>query len=200
MNFRRQERVYFYKKRWDLGSGIMKKHYVFILSLLITAGLVYTAFYNDEKWYPKEGRFFSEKNYLNDPDIMRMIEKQLYNVDYAAIVYTKASKVTPNSWFHRVVIGESYVRTHHLIKADVDHTVLGSEHNAITYASTEIGSFSGKIGPAYATLVLLCGDSPDNMYAPENGYEFVASKEQVNYFKQRSKLPVTRKNPNICPK
>ncbi len=178
----------------------MKKSYAFIIALMVIVGLFYIAFRNDDRWYTQEGKFFSEENYLEDPYILEMIEKQLLNVDYVAIVYATEARTTPNSWFHRVIMDNPYDSTYYQIKAEVDYTILGAEYNTITYTSTEISPSSGKKGKSYATLVMLCGDSPSNMYPPDNGYEFAASKELIAYFKKKRKLPVTRKDPSICPK
>ncbi|MGH1441432.1 MAG: hypothetical protein ACRBBR_15055 [Cellvibrionaceae bacterium] len=178
----------------------MKKSYIFIVIALMIIGLVYAAFYNDEAWHPKEGRLTSSIDYLEDADVMKMIEKQLGDVDYAAIVYATEARTTPNSWFHRVIVGNPYDSTYYEIKADVEHTVLGPEYSSINYTSAgRADSRPEKPEAAYAMLVLLCGDSSDHLYAPETAYEFPASKEMIEYFKQREKLPALKQDSSVCP-
>lgn len=179
-----------------LGS-CMKKSYTALIVLITSIGLGFAAFYNSDEWNSLGTRAFSDTEYIENPDIMEMIEKQLTQVDYAAIVYPTATKTTPNSWFHKVVMNNPYDSTYHAIRADVGVAILGSDYKTITYASaTRPESTSPQ--PSYATLVLLCGNSPDNLYAPETGYEFSASKKLVEYFKQRGKLPTNKNNDSVC--
>ncbi len=162
-------------------------------AVLVLITSAYFAFYNSDEWVENNQKRIEVYNKdfpnLNANDrVMDLLEK----AEYAAIVYPKANRVYPNSWFHRVILGNPPEGTGYTVKADVEFTVMGIEHSAITYGS-EIVSI-----PPYPLFVALCVSGEIGLFAPDNGYEIPATKEIIEFLKTLDRKKLTRENSSAC--
>jgi len=146
----------------------------FIAALFI---LIYTIFDNSEEW--SEINLIEIKAYEKDFPYLKSQERimeSLSKVQYAAIVYPTKNRVYPNSIFHKYILGNPKESTSYLIQAKVLYTVIGEPVNSITY-----GSSGGSMGSS-AIFVGLC-KTENGFYAPDNGYEFPATQEAIEFVK-----------------
>lgn len=177
-----------------LAGIIMSKKIVLRLStVLVLVISTYFAFHNSDEWTENNQKRIEvyNKDYpnLNANDrVMDLLEK----AEYAAIVYPKANRVYPNSWFHNVILGNPSEGTSYTIRADVEFTIMGIEYSSITYGSA-INSL-----PPHPLFVALCVSDEIGLFAPDNGYEIPATKEIVEFLKTLDRKKITQKNSSAC--
>ena len=167
-----------------------------ILFFCLTTSLIFVAyavFHNSDDWRENENTkvevYDKDYPFLNTRE--RIIET-LKRVEYAAIVYPTAEHVYPNSWFHRKILSNPYESTTYTVKADVEYTILGEKHSSISYAS------AGNALVNHALFVALCISDSNQYYAPDNGYEFPATKEAIEFVKSIDMKEIVEEGTSVC--
>jgi len=166
---------------------------IFIILFLVL--MLYAAFHNSDEWVGNENkrRDVYERDYPN-LNASERLKDFLKEVDYVAVVYPKAIRIYPNSWFHQVILGNPPEGTTYTIKAKVEYTLLGDEYKTIEYASSGVG-LSG-----HSRIVGLCETDSDTFYAPDNGYEIPATKEAMKFAMSLTESDLSGQASSMCSK
>lgn len=102
----------------------------------------------------------------------------LGNVDYAAVVFQRSSLDTANGW---LLSDDSHSAALKII-ATVEHSVKGEKLDFIVYNST----FQSMVN--YPVFVGLKKTKDGKFYVPDNGYEFPATTEAIDFLKSSPEL------------
>lgn len=171
------------------------KKLIFLFAIIILLFITYFIFSNSNEWTQnKKDRIEIFNKNFPQLNSKRFLNEFIENTSYVAIVYPKASLVYPNSWFHRIIMGNPFEGTSYLIKANVEFTLIGKEYDSITYSS------ANNLLPPYPVLVGLClMEDSGELYAPDNGYEIPATNETIQILKSLDKNQFKHKTTSICP-
>jgi len=172
----------------------MYKKSVFVLLVLCSIGLFYSALKNNDSWVVNDSPRGKSPYDFSEAELLKLIYKDLKRVNYAAIVYPIAQKTYHNSWFNRKM--EEYFHWHGAtsiaIRADVEYTIFGEEFNAIEFGAADDSLTN------FPLLVMLCA-SGENMYEPDLGYVKPASQKLIEHLKKVDPSIFKSKESNICP-
>lgn len=168
-----------------------------ILAILMLSFFIVTSVIlllnNDDEWLINEQSrvIVYDKDYPSLKANERIMDV-LSSVDYAAIIYSEASLTYPNSWFHKHILGNPYEGTSYKIKGNVEYTIIGKKYDSIIYNS------SGYPLQPYPLFVGLCESENDVYYAPDNGYEFPATQEAIEFLKSIDRNSIKKSNLSVC--
>ncbi len=168
----------------------MKKKAIFLLSIFVIS--IYTLTYNSHEWTLN----LATQSIIYEKDVPYLESKKriidlLSNVHYVAVVYPKKEKVYPNSIFHKYILKNPKESTTYTIEANVIYTVTGEMLDSITYSSAGIGLSSNAI------FIGLC-KTRNGFYAPDNGYEFPATAEAIDFVKKLDITTIKKSKSPAC--
>jgi len=165
----------------------MKKKILLVI-VLILATAVYFVFKEDTSW-KLNNKIRTDISIKEFPDLDRteFLLDNLKAVNYMAIVYPKAITTSHNSWFHKYILPSEEFSS--AVKADVEFTIYGEEYEEIEYGST-LGGLDN-----YPLVVALC-KTDAGLYALDQGYEFPATIEFIEYAKTL-KTQITDENVSL---
>lgn len=171
----------------------MNKKAIIAICFIVLSVLSYAITYNSQEWSINNQQQLTiyEKDFPSLHSQQRIIDA-LSKVQYAAIVYPIANRIYPNSILHKYILGNPYDNTLYMVKAQVEYTIIGEPLSSIVYRS------AGSPIEPYAIFVGLC-ESEGSFYAPENGFEFPATKEAIEFVKNIKKENLKITDNSVCP-